>query len=224
MISDCYGARLALRIAVLSERPVLRSAEDRPDLRYANVTPSLLDCRQATRTSRISPLCPTMTVNVSGRPSASTAISKAPKAERSATLHETRLPSSVRICAGKLVAASRLSRRSWATVGSSEGVLASDQYVDDLADSWVGVLRRGWRSVLLNSHGYRLPGVARHTLSNRLQLRRAKHREVAVSRNANHVRRLHSAELLLSRIKKRLKSNFGYYLVLINAKLETRRG
>ena len=224
MISDCYGARLALRAAVLSERPDLRSAEDRPNLRYANVTPSLLDCRQATRTSRISPLCPMMTVNVSGRPSASTTVSKAPKAERSPSVHETRFPLSVRICAEKLVAASRLSRRSWATVRSSEGVLTSDQYINDLADSWVGVLRRGWRSVLLNSHGYRLPGVTRHTLSARLQLRRAEHREVAVSRNANHVRRLHSAGLLLSRIKKRLKPNFVYYLVLINTKSETRRG
>ena len=173
--------------------------------RYANVTPSLSGWRQATRTSRISPLCPTMTVNVSGRPSASTTVNKAPKAERSASVHETRLPLSVRICAGKFVAVRRSSRRFWVTAIPSNDVLTSDQHIDDLADGYISVLWCGRGCPLLDRDWHRPLNVARYAVPYRLQLRRAEHREVVIRRNADHGTRLHSAKILPLAIKRRLK-------------------
>jgi hypothetical protein len=180
--------------------------------RYANVTPSLSGCRQSTRTSRISPLCPTMSVNASGRLAALTTLSSAPEAERSASVQGVRLPPSVRMCAGKLVAARRLSRRSWGNELSSKLVLTSDQDVNDLTDRRLGVLRRRRWSLLLDGDGHALLLVRRHTSTRCLQLRRSKHREVVIRRNADHHERLLPWRALASGLKIRLKHLISEFL------------
>ena len=189
---------------------------------YENVMPSLSGCRHATWTSLISPLCPTMSVNASGRLHVSYTFSNAPEVERSARVQEIRLPLLVRIWAGKFVAKRRSSRRSCVTVVSSKVAATSDQYVNDLADLRV---LRGWgRRLLFDSYRHGLPTIARHAVPNCLELGSAEHREVIVSRNAYHLWRLHSARLLSSRIKECLKANPGRSELCISGKMEVPRG
>lgn len=191
-------------------------ADDPSAKRYANVTPTRSACRQATRTSRISPLCPTIRVNVSGRPLAPRTFSCAPATERSASVQDSRLPLAVRMCAGKLVAKSRLSRRSWDITLSLLLRLKSHEYVDDLRDGRCGI---GWcrrRCLLADRNGHALLVAQRDARSYCLQLCSSDHREITICRNADHRLRLHKAYRLCWPVKNALKKVFARTETLIS--------
>jgi hypothetical protein len=171
---------------------------------YANVTPSRSGCRHATRTSRISPLCPTMSVNDSGSPSASATFSKTPEADRSITVQEARLPSSLRMCAGKFVAACRLSRRSELTRFLRLLALRSDLDVDDLSDDLRRRLLGGRGSFLRHSHGHTMLFAEGQACTKSLQLRSPYHGKITVSRDGDHMRLLPILDIGATPIKKLL--------------------